>query len=103
MSLHTSARWFKPRTFEPIGSVIGLLLRLLRTRYRSRLHTIGPLNALSGRFTSHLAYDPPMPRLREIPRAEVESPMVLSMYDRLFGDRDPVAQPGTATGTPGDW
>ena len=44
-----------------------------------------------------------MPRLREIPRAEVESSMVLSMYDRLFGDRDPVAEPGTATGTPGDW
>ncbi|MFL6203797.1 MAG: carboxymuconolactone decarboxylase family protein [Acidimicrobiales bacterium] len=44
-----------------------------------------------------------MPRLREVPRAEVESPVVLSMYDRLFGDRDPVAEPGTATGTPGDW
>lgn len=29
--------------------------------------------------------------------------MVLSMYDRLFGDRDPVTEPGTATGTPGDW
>lgn len=25
------------------------------------------------------------------------------IYDRLFGDRDPVAEPGTATGTPGDW
>jgi alkylhydroperoxidase family enzyme len=25
------------------------------------------------------------------------------MYDRLFGGRDPVAEPGTATGTPGDW
>jgi alkylhydroperoxidase family enzyme len=26
------------------------------------------------------------------------------MYDRLFGpDRDPVDEPGTATGTPGDW
>jgi alkylhydroperoxidase family enzyme len=44
-----------------------------------------------------------MPRLREIPRAEVESPMVLSMYDRLFGERDPVTEPGTETGTPGDW
>jgi alkylhydroperoxidase family enzyme len=44
-----------------------------------------------------------MPRLREIPRAEVESRVVLSMYDRLFGDRDPVAEPGTATGTRGDW
>ncbi len=25
------------------------------------------------------------------------------MYARLFGDRDPVSQPGTATGTPGNW
>jgi alkylhydroperoxidase family enzyme len=44
-----------------------------------------------------------MPRLREIPRADVESKFVLSMYKRLFEDRDPVAEPGTATGTPGDW
>lgn len=45
-----------------------------------------------------------MPRLREIPRAEVTAPIVQAMYQRLFGpDRDPVAEPGTATGTPGDW
>ena len=44
-----------------------------------------------------------MTRLRQIPRAEVTSPAVMSMYQRLFGDRDPVAEPGTATGTPGDW
>ena len=25
------------------------------------------------------------------------------MYQRLFGDRDPVAEPGTATGTAGNW
>ncbi|CPZ76502.1 Carboxymuconolactone decarboxylase [Mycobacteroides abscessus] len=25
------------------------------------------------------------------------------MYDQIFGDRDPVADPGTTTGTPGDW
>ncbi len=25
------------------------------------------------------------------------------MYKFLFGDRDPVAEPGTASGTPGDW
>ena len=25
------------------------------------------------------------------------------MYDFLFGDRDPVAEPGTSSGTPGDW
>lgn len=45
-----------------------------------------------------------MPRLRQVPRAEVTSPLVTLMYDFLFGaDRDPVAEPGTATGSPGDW
>jgi alkylhydroperoxidase family enzyme len=44
-----------------------------------------------------------MPRLRQIPRPEVEVPFVESMYTRLFGQRDPVAEPGTETGTPGDW
>lgn len=44
-----------------------------------------------------------MPRLREIPRTEVTAPIVTMMYDHLFGDRDPVAEPGTTTGTPGDW
>lgn len=43
-----------------------------------------------------------MPRLRQVPRAEA-SENVRKYYDRLFGDRDPVAQPGTATGTPGNW
>ena len=44
-----------------------------------------------------------MPRLRQVPRAEATAPIVLRMYNALFGDRDPVSQPGTATGTPGDW
>jgi len=44
-----------------------------------------------------------MPRLRQVPRAEATAPIVQRMYKALFGDRDPVAQPGTATGTPGDW
>ncbi len=43
-----------------------------------------------------------MPRLSQVPRAEA-APSVLPLYDLLFGDRDPVAEPGTATGTPGDW
>ncbi|MGD2008003.1 MAG: carboxymuconolactone decarboxylase family protein [Cellvibrionales bacterium] len=43
-----------------------------------------------------------MPRLREVPRADAD-PIALSMYDMLFGQRDPVADPGTATGTPGNW
>jgi alkylhydroperoxidase family enzyme len=49
------------------------------------------------------AYSPAVPRLREIPKSEADAPIVQSMYRRLFGDRDPVAEPGTATGTPGDW
>ena len=43
-----------------------------------------------------------MPRLRQVPRSEA-TPEVVQMYDMLFGDRDPVAEPGTATGTPGNW
>ena len=43
-----------------------------------------------------------MPRLRQVPRAEVHE-SGRHLYDMLFGDRDPVAQPGTATGTPGNW
>src|SRR5262245_6476096 len=43
-----------------------------------------------------------MPRLRQVPRAEAP-PDVQQVYDFLFGDRDPVAEPGTATGTPGNW
>ena len=43
-----------------------------------------------------------MPRLRQVPRAEA-APEVLEWYERLFGARDPVAEPGTSTGTPGDW
>ena len=40
-----------------------------------------------------------MPRLREIPRSEVTDEYILALYDTLFGDRDPVAEPCTATGT----
>jgi alkylhydroperoxidase family enzyme len=45
-----------------------------------------------------------VPVLRQVPRSEVTSEVVHAYYDRLFGPgRDPVAEPGTATGTPGDW
>ena len=43
-----------------------------------------------------------MPRLRQVPRSEVH-PVGELLYGMLFGDRDPVAEPGTASGTPGDW
>jgi alkylhydroperoxidase family enzyme len=44
-----------------------------------------------------------MPRLRQVPRAEATNKTILALYDRLFGTRDPVSEPGTATGTRGDW
>ena len=45
-----------------------------------------------------------MPRLREVHRHESDAEIVQTMYDQVFGPgRDPVDDPGTATGTPGDW
>jgi alkylhydroperoxidase family enzyme len=43
-----------------------------------------------------------MPRLRQVSRADAP-PSVATVYQRLFGERDPVAEPGTSTGTPGNW
>lgn len=43
-----------------------------------------------------------MRRLRQVSKAEA-SPEVLEVYTQFFGDRDPVAEPSTATGTPGDY
>ncbi len=44
-----------------------------------------------------------MPRLRQVTRAQADAPIVTVMYDLLFDGRDPVAEPGTSDGTPGDW
>ena len=46
-----------------------------------------------------------MPRLHQVSRdePEAETPIVKTMYDMLFGERDPVREPGTEAGTPGDW
>lgn len=43
-----------------------------------------------------------MPRLRQVPREQAD-PFAQQLYQVLFGDRDPVKEPGTATGTPGNW
>jgi alkylhydroperoxidase family enzyme len=43
-----------------------------------------------------------MPRLKQVTRAQATG-NIRKYYDQLFGERDPVAQPGTATGTPGNW
>ena len=43
-----------------------------------------------------------MPRLKEAGR-EANNPYANAIFDLLFGDRDPIKEPGTATGTPGNW
>jgi len=43
-----------------------------------------------------------MPRLRQVPKDEAHE-NAQTLYKMLFGDRDPVSSPGTATGTPGNW
>ena len=43
-----------------------------------------------------------MPRLREVPKKNANK-YINKYYKALFGDRDPVQEPGTATGTPGNW
>jgi len=43
-----------------------------------------------------------MPRLSEVSRDDAND-YVRALYTAVFGDRDPVAEPGTATGTPGNW
>jgi len=41
-------------------------------------------------------------RVRQVSLAEA-TPEVRKIYQQVFGDRDPVARPGTATGSPGDY
>ncbi len=43
-----------------------------------------------------------MPRLRQVSREDAPED-IQRLYNHLFGDRDPVAEPGTDTGTPGNW
>jgi alkylhydroperoxidase family enzyme len=41
-------------------------------------------------------------RLSQVGKAQAH-PRAQQIYKMLFGERDPVAEPGTATGTPGNW
>lgn len=43
-----------------------------------------------------------MPRLRQVGR-DAAHPLARTIYKMLFGERDPVVEPGTETGTPGNW
>lgn len=44
-----------------------------------------------------------MPRLRQVPLDEVKDERVRATYEKHFEGRDPVKQPGTKGGTPGNW
>ena len=44
-----------------------------------------------------------MPRLSQVKRANVQSDVIQQAFQRVFGDRDSSTNPGTATGTPGNW
>src|SRR5699024_4520112 len=44
-----------------------------------------------------------VPRLRQVSRDDAPDGIVATMYDFIFGDRDPVAEPGLPNGTRGDW
>ena len=43
-----------------------------------------------------------MPRLRRVRRDDLH-PGAQPVFQMLFGDRDPIDEPGTPTGSPGDW
>ncbi|MGB0919769.1 MAG: carboxymuconolactone decarboxylase family protein [Alphaproteobacteria bacterium] len=43
-----------------------------------------------------------MPRLKQAGR-EAGNPYADAIFGLLFGDRDPIKEPGTETGTPGNW
>jgi alkylhydroperoxidase family enzyme len=44
-----------------------------------------------------------MPRLTQPRRADLASEEIQATLRRVFGERDPVEEPGTETGSPGDW
>jgi len=43
-----------------------------------------------------------MPRLGQVSRDDAH-PFAQAIYKMIFGERDPVVEPGTASGTPGNW
>src|SRR5262249_6183094 len=49
-----------------------------------------------------VVYIQEMPRLRQVSRDQAD-PFVRQIYQILFGERDPVREPGTETGSPGNW
>jgi alkylhydroperoxidase family enzyme len=44
-----------------------------------------------------------MTLLKQVSSTEVQAPQVLDLYRAVFGDRDPTKEPGTRTGSKGDY
>ncbi len=98
MSRHTSARWLKPRSSNsalvcfPVVAMSALVVCRIAHHQSAtvKAHPLVPkvLPTPSG-FRIQLArwHDS-----HQVPKADAEAPIVLSMYARLFGDRDPVAE-----------
>jgi alkylhydroperoxidase family enzyme len=43
-----------------------------------------------------------MPRIQQVSRSDLH-PAAETIFQLIFGDRDPTVEPGTDTGSPGDW
>ena len=81
-------------TFAPIVTATPLPRRFLTAHERR-----APVHS---RHSRRRIEEDANARLRQVSRADA-TPDVAAVYDRLFPGRDPVAEPGTATGTPGNW
>jgi len=79
--------------------VSGWTPQLESQRERTDLPLVGSRGlAREGR----VVYIQAMPRLRQVSRDQAD-PFVRQIYQMLFGERDPVREPGTETGSPGNW
>src|SRR4029077_13514714 len=76
--------------------------RIIAPRARPRKWIVNARRRDNAVVATRRARSISMGRLRQVSRAEA-SPEIGELYTQFFGDRDPVAQPGTATGTPGDY
>ena len=43
-----------------------------------------------------------MPRIQQVSRPDLH-PAAEIVFQLIFGDRDPTVEPGSDTGSPGDW
>src|SRR5579871_1527351 len=86
---------FARRMFVSGSTPLFLTTNSTRLTDRRRFET--PFAIASRLRRAYPNPEPLMPVLRQVPKSEAKAEIVLRMYGLLFGDRDPVSQPGTAT------